>query len=138
MPMGVRTYEVWNEPNHVRFWPSGPNASEYTALLAAAHAAIKQADGGATVLLGGLSKSDYDFLAEVYAAGGRPYFDAVALHPYTGSADPRWCWTEPGSTRLAKDSFCAIEEARRTMEANGDSSKAIWATEFGVLVQVRQ
>jgi polysaccharide biosynthesis protein PslG len=129
--LGVRTYEVWNEPNHTPFWPSGPNAGEFKALLAAAYPAIKAVDPGATVLMGGLSKNDYDYLEQLYAAGARPYFDAVAVHPYTGTADPTWCWTQAGTTKLAKDAFCAIEEVRKTMVANGDSAKSIWLTEFG-------
>ena len=128
---GVRTYEVWNEPNHSRFWPSGPNASEFTALLAAAYPAVKAADPGATVLMGGLSKGDYNYLAQVYAAGGRSYFDAVAVHPYTGIVDPTWCWNQAGTAKLAVDAFCSIEEVRNTMVANGDSAKSIWLTEFG-------
>ena len=128
---GVRTYEVWNEPNLSRFWPSGPNAVEFTALLAAAYPAVKAADPAATVLMGGLSKGDYNYLAQVYAAGGRPYFDAVAVHPYTGSVDPTWCWNQAGTTRLAIDAFCSIEEVRNTMVANGDSAKTMWLTEFG-------
>lgn len=129
--LGVHTYELWNEPNISRFWPSGPSASEYASLLAAGYPAVKQADPGATVLLGGLSKSDYNYLDGVYRAGARPYFDAVAVHPYTGSADPTWCWDQAGTTKLAVDAFCGIEEVRRTMEAHGDSAKGLWLTEFG-------
>lgn len=129
--MGVHTYEVWNEPNVSRFWPSGPNAVQYTALLAAGYKAIKAVDPGATVVLGGLSKSDYDYLAKLYAAGARRYFDVVAVHPYTGSVDPNWCWNEAGRAKLAKDAFCSIAEVRKTMVANGDSAKPIWLTEFG-------
>jgi hypothetical protein len=130
-PKGVHAYEVWNEPNIARFWPSGPNAAEFVSFLAAAYPVAKAADPSATVLMGGLSKSDYDFLAQMYAAGGRPYFDAVAVHPYTGSVDPTWCWNQAGTTKLAKDAFCAIEEVRNTMVAAGDSAKSIWLTEFG-------
>jgi len=129
--LGVHAYEVWNEPNTSGFWPSGPSAVEYTALLAAAYPAIKQADPSATVVLGGLSKNDYDYLAALYAAGARSYFDVVAVHPYTGVADPTWCWNEGGTTKKAKDAFCGIEEVRNTMVANGDSAKSIWLTEFG-------
>lgn len=129
--MGVHTYELWNEPNLSRFWPSGPNAAEFRALLSAAYPVVKATDPSATVLLGGLSKNDYGYLQQLYSAGGRSYFDAVAVHPYTGSADPTWCWNQGGTTKLAVDAFCAIEEVRRTMESNGDSAKSIWLTEFG-------
>ncbi len=129
--LGVKVYEVWNEPNHARFWPSGPNAAEYKEMLAVAYPAIKAADPTATVLLGGLSKSDWEYLGDVYATGGGPYFDAVAIHPYTGSVDPTWCWNQAGTAKRAKDAFCGIEEIRNTMVANGDSAKDLWLTEFG-------
>jgi hypothetical protein len=130
-PMGVHTYEVWNEPNHPYFWPSGPNAAEYASMLAATYPVVKQADPSATVLMGGLSKSDYNYLQALYAAGGRQHFDAVAVHPYAGNVDPTVCWNQAGTAKLAVDAFCAIEEVRRTMVANGDSAKAMWLTEFG-------
>lgn len=130
-PLGVRAYEVWNEPNTSYFWPSGPNAAEYTALLSSAYPAIKAADPAATVVVGGLSKNDYTYVEALYAAGAKPYFDAVALHPYTGAVDPTWCWNQTGTTKLSKDAFCGIEEVRRSMVANADSAKSIWLTEFG-------
>ncbi len=129
--LGVHTYEVWNEPNYARFWPSGPSPADYTQLLAAAAPAIRQADPSATVILGGLSKGDYVYLDGLYRAGAAPYFDAVAIHPYTGAVDPTWCWNQAGTTKLAWDAFCSIEEVRRTMVAYGDSAKSIWLTEFG-------
>jgi len=70
-------------------------------------------------------------MAQLYAAGARNYFDAVAVHPYTGKVDPTWCWNQAGTTKLAIDAFCAIAEVRTTMVANGDSAKNIWLTEFG-------
>lgn len=129
--LGVHTYEVWNEPNTSNFWPSGPSAAEYTTLLTAAYPAIKAADPTATVLLGGLSKNDYNYLGQLYAAGAAPYFDAVAIHPYVGSSDPTWCWNQAGTNKLAVDAFCGIAEVHNTMVANGDSAKRIWLTEFG-------
>lgn len=128
--MGVHHYEVWNEPNFVRFWPSGPNAAEYTALLRAAYPAIKMADPKATVVMGGLSGSDYTFLGAMYAAGARGYFDVAAVHPYTRDVDPTLCWNEPGTTRSAKFALCGIKEVRRTMLVHGDTRK-IWLTEMG-------
>ncbi len=128
---GVHAYEVWNEPNHPRFWPSGVDAGEYAAMLKAAAPAIRAADPAATVVLGGLTKSDYPYLEKLYAAGARGSFDVVAIHPYTGSVDPALCWKQAGTTRNAWDAFCGIEEVRASMVAAGDSAKPIWLTEFG-------
>lgn len=128
---GVHTYEVWNEPNYSRFWPSGPSAADYTAMLRAAYPAIKAADSASTVLMGGLSRNDYTFLQGMYAAGARGYFDAAAVHPYTNTTDPTLCWNASGSTMRSIDAFCGIESIRSVMVANGDSAKNLWLTEFG-------
>ena len=125
---GVHVFEIWNEPNLPRFWPSGPNAAEYTEMLKAGYAGAHAGDPDATVLLGGLSDNDSGFLQQVYAAGGRAFFDGVADHTYPSKA-PTSCWEESG--RMARTAFCGIEEVRKTMVANGDSAKKIWITEFG-------
>ena len=128
-PAGVHVFEVWNEPNLLQFWPSGVNAAEYKVMLESAYGAIKSADPQATVLVGGLSQNDRDFLAQLYAAGGRPYFDAVGDHTYPWG-DPANCWND-GSGKRARDTICGIEEVRRVMEANGDAAKQVWITEMG-------
>ena len=127
---GVHAYEVWNEPNYVRFWTSGPKAAEYVAMLKAAYPAIKAADPSATVIAGATSRNDYRFIQAMYAAGAKPYFNAISVHPYTNS-DPQQCWTDPGTTMKSIDAFCGIESVRSVMVSKGDSAKAIWFTEFG-------
>lgn len=127
---GIHIYEVGNEPNHPVYWPSGISAADYTAMLKAAHAAIKAADPSARVMVGGLSKGDYSYVQQLYDAGARPYFDIMAIHPYT-STDPTMCWNQGGTTKKALDAFCSIEEVRAVMVANGDAAKDIWLTEFG-------
>jgi polysaccharide biosynthesis protein PslG len=126
---GVHVYEVWNEPNLKNFWPSGPNATEYVQMLKAAYPAAKGADPSSTILAGALSDNDYGFLQGIYAAGGGPYFDAVSDHTYP-NAGPDSCWNDSAGKRN-RFAFCAIEEIRNTMVANGDSAKQIWLTEFG-------
>jgi hypothetical protein len=132
---GVHTYQIWNEPNHPRFWPSGPDAREYVPMLRAGYEAVKAADPGATVLLGGLSKSDFYYLEGVYRAGGGPYFDAVAVHPYTYGVDPTAAWNGvhdwEDPDRISINAFPAVQEIRRSMVAFGDAGKQVWLTEFG-------
>jgi polysaccharide biosynthesis protein PslG len=134
-PKGVHTYMIWNEPNHPRFWPSGPDADAYVPMLQAGYTAAKSASPDATVLLGGLSKSDFAYLEDVYRAGGGNYFDAVAVQPYTYGVDPTdsWNgvhdWEDPD--RISSNAFPAIQEVRRSMVAFGDEAKDVWLTEFG-------
>jgi polysaccharide biosynthesis protein PslG len=126
---GVHVYEVWNEPNHAAFWPSGPNPGHYVQMLRAAYPAIKAVDPSATVLGAALADNDYRFLEGIYAAGGGSYFDAVSTHSYP-LGDPNNCWNDSNGRR-STNAFCSIEEIRGTMTANGDSGKQIWIDELG-------
>ena len=114
-PLPVRQWQVWNEPNLTRYWSEQPFARSYVSLLRAAHGALRAADPGAKVILAGLPNESWIALRKIYKAGGRRYFDAVALHPYTGK--PR------NVVRLA-------EFARRVMRRYHDGRKPIWITEL--------
>lgn len=127
----VAAWEIWNEENTSRFWSTGPSPAEYTQLLQAAYPAVKGSDPAASVLVGGLSANDYEYLQGMYDAGARAYFDGANVHPYTGANDPATCWNQAGTTRKAKDAFCGYEEVYATMSANGDAGKALWMTEMG-------
>ena len=107
-PRGVRTWEIWNEPNMSGSWPPAPDPARYARLLVAASAAMRKADTGATILSGGLASAvetgpagavahhaAVDFLERIYAAGAGGAFDAVAFHPY--------------SFPLLPEDFCAVE-----------------------------
>jgi beta-glucosidase/6-phospho-beta-glucosidase/beta-galactosidase len=120
----VEAWEIWNEPNFPRFWGNAPDASAYTALLQAAYPAIKASDPDALVLGGSLAGADTAYLQAMYAAGAQGFFDALALHPYSGTlppdacSDPRWSYG------------CGVEQVRQTMLDAGDDLP-IWFTEFG-------
>jgi hypothetical protein len=144
-PMGVRHFELWNEPNIVRFWKPRPDPVHYVELVKAAYAAMKRVDPSITVLAGSLSPAgayndplcdggsdpgesdDIDpvsFLEHMYANGVAGFFDALAHHPYTNagpsSTHPCSAWHQMHRT---------TPSLRSLMEANGEGSKKIWATE---------
>ena len=140
-PLGVKTFEIWNEPNLRGFWKPAPDAARYTQLLKAAYAEMKQADPSVTVLAGAFSPAGgyhdpscgngptadlnaLDFLERMYAAGARGSFDALAHHPYGNPQDTHRCsaWNQMAGTSPS---------LRSLMVANGDGGKKIWATEFG-------
>ena len=129
-PLGVSSFEIWNEPNHPYFWPSGVNATAYTDLLRAGSAAVRRANPAAKVVLGGLTASDSAYMTALYAAGAGPMFDIAAIHPYTGGNAPGQCWLDSTGVK-SKDAFCGIEAVRDVMVAKGDSAKPLWLTEFG-------
>lgn len=134
-PLGVRTWEIWNEPNLAFFWEPAPDPAEYADLLVAAYDAIKAADPDAIVLTGGLARASDEpdgsrlapvtFLEGIYAAGASGHFDAVAHHPYSFPALP----LDADGDNAFVDVTPRLHEV---MQEHGDGSKEIWGTEMGV------
>ena len=133
----IHAVEVWNEPNWAPFWGGPIMASRYVDLLRRAHPALKAVNKATTVVTGGLapafdtstSVSPRTFLKRMYAAGARPYFDAVAMHPYSYPTFPSQ--TGPyGWGNLTKP-YKGTPSLRATMDTNGDAAKKIWVTEYG-------
>jgi hypothetical protein len=122
----VRVWQVWNEQNAAHFWPgSNPSPSQYADLLRLTHDAIIAVDPAAEIVLGGMygypndrgSMKMTEFLRGLYATGSvQGLFDGVALHPYARNV------------RAVKRQ---ITDARKIMNANGDTAKGIWVTEIG-------
>jgi polysaccharide biosynthesis protein PslG len=132
----VAAYEVWNEPNAIAFWQTGaqgPDAALFTQLLKTAYPRIKGADPGATVVAGGfapyidffsLSVNPIKFTEQMYAAGAKGSFDALAFHPYLFRA-------KFSDGDFADSPMNLVNGMRQTMVNNGDGGKRIWATEYG-------
>jgi hypothetical protein len=120
----VYAWEVWNEPNFPRFWGGPPDARDYTAMLQASYTLVKAINPGVIVLGGSLAGADVGYLKAMYAADAYGYFDALALHPYSGGqppdgcSDPRWSYQ------------CGVEAIRKVMLKNGDD-RPVWFTEIG-------
>lgn len=130
-PRPIRTWQVWNEQNF-KYFVSRPNPGEYGKLVKLSYAALKAADGGAKIVLGGMfarpieatfkgPKQAYfatDFLDQMYARtpGIKSKFQGVALHPYTGTYQTLTPY---------------IEDLRNVLVENRDGSKGLWLTELG-------
>ncbi|HTH93043.1 MAG TPA: cellulase family glycosylhydrolase [Candidatus Paceibacterota bacterium] len=131
---GMHYWEIWNEENDYDFWATKSDCGAYTTLLKAVYPAIKKADPGAYVITGGLAQvantnvniAPLDFLQCVYKDGGKNYFDAVGYHPYTFPALP-----SANSTNAWAGMSNGNPSVRSIMNANGDSAKQIWITEYG-------
>jgi hypothetical protein len=113
-PLGVRHYEIWNEPNSSTFWRPQPNPEDYVQLLETAYRACKEAEPGATVLGCSTAGVDLDFIGRVMRAGGARFMDCVSFHPY--------CQPLPPERRLLTDIPKVIKLA---------PDKPLWITEFG-------
>jgi hypothetical protein len=135
-PMGVKTYEIWNEENIQAFWYPAPNPTLYTAMLKDAYTAIKAVEPNSTVISGGLAPATdtsvgdiapIEFLQDIYADGGQGSFDAVGDHAYSFPALPDTFETWSPWSQMDQTS----PSLRSVMAANGDSAKQIWITEIG-------
>jgi hypothetical protein len=127
----VGAYEIWNEPNGNIFWAGGASPSEYAALLKPAYVAVKGADPGAKVGVGGLIGNDYNYVGQLYNAGAKGSFDFLSVHTDNAcsSTDPRLAARDVDG-RISRWSFTGYREIRATMLAHGDP-KPIWMTELG-------
>jgi hypothetical protein len=129
----VTAWEIWNEEDDSLWWASGPEPAAYTALLKSVYPAIKTADANATVVLGGLTGNDYEYLSKLYADGAKGSFDAVGLHTDTicNLASP-YEILRNGRTdqRINRWAFLGYRTVHEVMLANGDNSP-IWMTELG-------
>ncbi len=133
----VHAIIIWNEPNVTLEWgfrPVDPEA--YTALLRIAYGQAKAADPGVQVLAGAMAPTleppgselgldDLLYLERMYAAGARPYFDALAAHAYGLKFPPD---EPPAPDEL---NFRRVELLRAVMVAHGDAAKPVILTESG-------
>jgi hypothetical protein len=132
-PLGVKTYEVWNEPNQYYWWKPRPNPRAYADLLRRAYLQAHLADPTVTVLAGafapardnesGTTMNPRTFLNGMYQAGIVGQFDALSFHPYSGDQDPRIDAYWNMMTGVGPD-LVAI------MNSHGDLNKKIWGTEM--------
>lgn len=122
----VAAWEIWDEPNCVGGCPNG-SPERYVEVLKAAYRGLKGTDGGATVIGGGTSGNDVEWLRRMYAAGAAGWFDALAVHAFQepASAAPD-APSQNSAYRLS-----TLPRVREVMLANGDGARSIWLTEFG-------
>jgi len=111
----VREWQLWNEPNSMWFWSDQPFAAEYVDLLKGGYRAVKAADPGARVVLAGLVKESWNLLDLVYRAGGKKFFDVVAIHPFTEKPE---------------NVMRILGLVRRTMRKYGDNNKRMFVSEL--------
>lgn len=114
--MTIRRWEVWNEPAIPIYWDQPDWQHGYVALLKASYAALKRADPGSTVIAAGQANASWILADQLYDAGGEPYFDALAVHPYTTNADKV---------------MQILTLVRRSMAQHGDAKKPLIITEMG-------
>jgi polysaccharide biosynthesis protein PslG len=145
----VSSYELWNEPNIHNFWKPGPSPAEYARLLAEGYRSAKRASPAATVMFGGLSRSDVGYLEHFYdearrlfpdAGQHRFFFDLLDVHPYTDGRSPDEVWPDAvwqGQFGDIDHSFAGLRSMKTVMDDNERNAgtetagKQILIGEFG-------
>lgn len=110
----LRAWQIWNEPDRRKYWSERPFAPGYVALARRARKAIKGADPGAQVVMGGFAERSWETLSEVYRAGAKGVFDAAAIHPFT---------------REPRNVLRIVGFARDSLRQGGDPRLPLWLTE---------
>jgi hypothetical protein len=139
----VSYIEIWNEPNISDFWSTGPDPTEFAALLKASYLAIKAASPTTMVVSGGTSRNDVGFVSQTYTAlanlGGdvanHYYFDMLGVHPYAGNRSPLVdspAWVYDSTFGLMDENFSGYQRLIALMDAHGETSKQIYITEYGL------
>jgi len=71
------------------------------------------------------NQNEVEYLQGMYAAGAKPYFDAMAANAYGTTFPPE---DPPSKERL---NFRRVELLHDVMVKNGDDGKAVWFNEYG-------
>ena len=141
----VVRYEMWNEPNILAFWHSGPDPAEYAALLRAGYLGAKTANPDVRVTGGSLSNNAMGYLRALYAEirkypdaqANDDFFDELSVHPYSRHGST---WVAPDDLQentveatfgLKNTNFWGYRYMRDILVAKGDSHKKIYIGEFG-------
>lgn len=119
--VGVRHWEIWNEPDFELFWRG--SVSDYYRLLEVAYKTIKSIDPEAVVVLGGLAFYEQpgwlgEFLRQTGGDPNLAYFDVFSMHHY---------WS-------IYNSEARLQESRALLDAFGLAHVPIWITESGLAV----
>jgi hypothetical protein len=120
----ITAYQIWNEPNLRIYWcDRRPDARKYVAMLRTVGHAIKTVDRNAHIVTAGIPPSKLKsatpierYVAQMYRAGARRYFDSLAVNSYA---------------RNQRELRSVVGSVRGLMNRNGDRSGRLWITEIG-------
>lgn len=134
-PRGVRTFQVWNEPNLDLFWKR-PDPSAYGALVRQAATALRDRPTPVRVILGSLAVPGRDadgidpavFVRAACSTACR--VDAVGFDPYTFPA-------LPSASRTPATAWYGLTPGgalRRAIDRSIGRTVPVWVTQFGAPV----
>jgi len=114
----ITDWEIWNEPNIDKFWPTRAPIEGYFELVKRSHQLIKQRKPRATVLLGGMANQPSAFVMweKLMALGVADFCDGLAYHPYGV---------------VGEELVPILQRIRGIVAAHSSSPKPVWITEYG-------
>lgn len=95
-------WELWNEPNHPRFWPPAPDPAQYAQLAAVVRNVFAEIAPDEPLIGPALNGIDMDYLVPAMRADALRGFRAISLHPYRAGA-PESVLPELARVRQALD-----------------------------------
>jgi hypothetical protein len=75
-------WEVWNEPNHRKFWGGTPDGKEYGKLLLEVASVIKSIDPNCKIIGGAMVGIDPVFTNDFLSVGTAKHIDIISFHHY--------------------------------------------------------
>ena len=114
----VEAVVLWNEPNNLSHWNYhlDPDWSRFADMVKQAAVAIRKINPALTIVLGGVSSCDPDFLRRLRELGVMEYVDAVGVHGFP----------------LDWNHWQLTDWPDKVAEAAEVSGKPVWVTEVGV------
>jgi hypothetical protein len=129
----ARFFQLWNEPNLTDEWNGQPPApADFVRLLQTGYTAAKAANPEAVIVFPSLSPTDgldltaplteLEYLDQVYALGGKAFFDIMSAQAYGLGQPPEehryvrlrgrgdWSWRRPIDTRLDVSRVVMVRE----------------------------
>jgi hypothetical protein len=128
-------FNIWNEPYLRHYSYNGVSPGRYARLVKAAVKAARAVNPRARFLLeADISwernrRLSGNWIGSMYAAVPdlSNWFDAVSVHPYSGSGDPTEC---SSSWIQRRHQFCRVQDVQSRIAAHG-AAKPLWITEVG-------
>jgi hypothetical protein len=120
----ITAWELWNEPNFVRFSKPWPSPAGFVELLRSARRARNEVGSRARLIAGGIAPGGqidvHSWLNEVAMRGGLDYIDGLGFHPYSAAQpdDPR-SW------------MMQLEALHFRLAQLGTPNLPLWLTEYG-------
>jgi hypothetical protein len=85
----VRYWEIWNEPNHRKYWGGDPNPEEYGQLVNLTAKLIKELQPDAVIIAGSTAGIQVDFTDRFLSQGNAELVDIISYHNYAPTPEER-------------------------------------------------